>query len=95
VFERGYRQRLEADLVKWVADGVISGDAAKSIRTARFAEEATSRLPAIFAMLQRDTTRRSVSLHPADRIPRTPPGDGNGRAAHAPAGSHPVTEEAS
>jgi uncharacterized membrane protein len=51
VFERGYRQRLEADLVKWVAGGVISGDAAQSIRKARFDEEAASRLPAIFAML--------------------------------------------
>jgi len=51
LFERGYRQRLEADLVKWVADGVISNDAAQSIRTARFGEEASSRMPAIFAML--------------------------------------------
>jgi uncharacterized membrane protein len=51
VFERGYRQRLEADLVKWVAGGVISGDAAQSIRKARFGEEAASRLPGIFAML--------------------------------------------
>jgi uncharacterized membrane protein len=51
VFERGYRQRLEADLVEWVAGGVISGDAAQSIRKARFGEEAVSRLPGIFAML--------------------------------------------
>lgn len=51
VFERGYRRHLEADLVKWVAAGVISGDVAQSIRKARFGEEAVSRLPAIFAML--------------------------------------------
>jgi uncharacterized membrane protein len=51
VFERGYRQRLEADLAKWVAEGVISGDAAQSIREARFGEEAVSRLPGMFAML--------------------------------------------
>lgn len=51
MFERGYRRHLEADLVKWVAAGVISLDVAQSIRKARFGEEAASRLPAIFAML--------------------------------------------
>ena len=73
MFERGYRQRLEADLVKWVADGVISGDAAHSIRTARFGEEAASRLPAIFAMLGALMLAASVSAFVAanwQEIPR-------------------------
>ena len=73
MFERGYRQRLEADLVKWVADGVISGDAAQSIRTARFGEEAASRLPAIFAMLGALMLAASVSAFVAanwQEIPR-------------------------
>ena len=73
MFERGYRQRLEADLVKWVADGVISGDAAHSIRKARFGEEATSRLPAIFAMLGALMLAASVSAFVAanwQEIPR-------------------------
>jgi uncharacterized membrane protein len=74
VFERGYRQRLEADLVKWVAGGVISGDAAQSIRNARFGEEAVSRLPAIFAMLGALMLAASVSAFVAanwQEIPRT------------------------
>ena len=73
MFERGYRQRLEADLVKWVADGVISGDAAHSIRKARFGEEAASRLPAIFAMLGALMLAASVSAFVAanwQEIPR-------------------------
>lgn len=73
MFERGYRQRLEADLVKWVADGVISGDAAHSIRKARFAEEAVSRLPGIFAMLGALMLAASVSAFVAanwQEIPR-------------------------
>jgi uncharacterized membrane protein len=73
VFERGYRQRLEADLVKWVAGGVISGDAAQSIRKARFGEEAASRLPAIFAMLGALMLAASVSAFVAanwQEIPR-------------------------
>ena len=73
MFERGYRQRLEADLAKWVADGVISGDAAQSIRTARFGEEAASRLPAIFAMLGALMLAASVSAFVAanwQEIPR-------------------------
>jgi uncharacterized membrane protein len=73
LFERGYRQRLEADLVKWVADGVISGEAAQSIRTARFGEEAASRLPAIFAMLGALMLAASVSAFVAanwQEIPR-------------------------
>ena len=73
MFERGYRQRLEADLVKWVADGVISGDAAQSIRSARFGEEAASRLPAIFAMLGALMLAASVSAFVAanwQEIPR-------------------------
>jgi uncharacterized membrane protein len=73
VFERGYRQRLEADLVKWVAGGVISGDAAQSIRKARFGEEAGSRLPAIFAMLGALMLAASVSAFVAanwQEIPR-------------------------
>ncbi|MBR1191315.1 DUF2157 domain-containing protein [Bradyrhizobium sp. AUGA SZCCT0160] len=73
MFERGYRQRLEADLVKWVAEGVISGDAAHSIRKARFGEEATSRLPAIFAMLGALMLAASVSAFVAanwQEIPR-------------------------
>jgi uncharacterized membrane protein len=73
VFERGYRQRLEADLVKWVAGGVISGEAAQSIRKARFGEEAASRLPAIFAMLGALMLAASVSAFVAanwQEIPR-------------------------
>jgi uncharacterized membrane protein len=73
VLEHGYRQRLEADLVKWVADGVISGDAAQSIRKARFGEEAVSRLPAIFAMLGALMLAASVSAFVAanwQEIPR-------------------------
>jgi uncharacterized membrane protein len=73
VFERGYRQRLEADLAKWVAGGVISGDAAQSIRKARFGEEAVSRLPAIFAMLGALMLAASVSAFVAanwQEIPR-------------------------
>ena len=73
MFERGYRQRLEADLTKWVADGVISGVAAQSIRTARFGEEAESRLPAIFAMLGALMLAASVSAFVAanwQEIPR-------------------------
>ena len=73
MFERGYRQRLEADLVKWVADGVISGDAAQSIRGARFGEEAASRLPAIFTMLGALMRAASVSAFVAanwQEIPR-------------------------
>jgi uncharacterized membrane protein len=73
VFERGYRQRLEADLVKWVAGGVISGDAAQSIRTARFGEEGMSRLPGIFAMLGALMLAASVSAFVAanwQEIPR-------------------------
>jgi uncharacterized membrane protein len=73
LFERGYRQRLEADLVKWVADGVISGDAAQSIRKARLAEEAVSRLPGIFAMLGALMLAASVSAFVAanwQEIPR-------------------------
>lgn len=73
MFERGYRQRLEADLVKWVADGVISGDAAQSIRNARFGEEGASRLPAIFAMLGALMLTASVSAFVAanwQEIPR-------------------------
>lgn len=73
MFERGYRQRLEADLVRWVADGVISGDAAHSIRKARFGEEAASRLPAIFAMLGGLMLAASVSAFVAanwQEIPR-------------------------
>jgi uncharacterized membrane protein len=74
VFERGYRRHLEADLVKWVADGVISGDAAQSIRNARFGEAAASRLPAIFAMLGALMLAASVSAFVAanwQEIPRT------------------------
>jgi uncharacterized membrane protein len=73
VFERGYRRQLEADLVKWVAEGVISGDAAQSIRKARFGEEAASRLPAIFAMLGALMLAASVSAFVAanwQEIPR-------------------------
>ena len=73
MFKRGYRQRLEADLVKWVADGVISGDVAQSIRKARFAEEAMSRLPGIFAMLGALMLAASVSVFVAanwQEIPR-------------------------
>ena len=73
MFERGYRQRLEADLVKWVTEGVISGDAAHSIRKARFGEEAVSRLPAIFAMLGALMLAASVSAFVAanwQEIPR-------------------------
>ena len=74
MFERGYRQRLEADLVKWVAGGVISGDTAQSIRKARFGEEAVSRLPAIFGMLGALMLAASVSAFVAanwQEIPRT------------------------
>jgi uncharacterized membrane protein len=74
VFERGYRRQLEADLVKWVAGGVISGAAANSIRTARFGEEAASRLPALFAMLGALLLAASVSAFVAanwQEIPRT------------------------
>jgi uncharacterized membrane protein len=74
VFERGYRQHLEADLVKWVADGVISGDAAQSIRKARFEDHAASRLPGIFAMLGALMLAASVSAFVAanwQEIPRT------------------------
>ena len=74
MFERGYRRQLEADLVKWVAGGVISGDAAQSIRKARFGEEAVSRLPAIFAMLGALMLAASVSAFVAanwQEIPRT------------------------
>jgi uncharacterized membrane protein len=73
VFERGYRQQLEADLVKWVAAGVISGDAAQSIRKARFSDEARSRLPGIFAMLGALMLAASVSAFVAanwQEIPR-------------------------
>jgi uncharacterized membrane protein len=73
VFERGYRRHLEADLVKWVAEGVISGDAAQSIRKARFGEEAASRLPGIFAMLGALMLAASVSAFVAanwQEIPR-------------------------
>jgi uncharacterized membrane protein len=73
LFERGYRQRLETDLNRWVADGVISGDAAQSIRKARFSEEAVSRLPAIFAMLGALMLAASVSAFVAanwQEIPR-------------------------
>jgi uncharacterized membrane protein len=73
VFERGYRQQLEADLVKWVAAGVISGDAAQSIRKARFGDEAKSRLPGIFAMLGALMLAASVSAFVAanwQEIPR-------------------------
>ncbi|MFH1342944.1 MAG: DUF2157 domain-containing protein [Pseudomonadota bacterium] len=73
MFERGYRQRLEADLVEWVAAGVISGDAAQSIRKARFSEEAKSRLPGIFAMLGALMLAASVSAFVAanwQEIPR-------------------------
>ena len=73
MFERGYRQRLEADLVTWVAGGVISGDAAQSIRKARFGEEAVSRLPAIFGMLGALMLAASVSAFVAanwQEIPR-------------------------
>lgn len=73
MFERGYRRNLEADLVKWVAGGVISGDAAQSIRKARFGEEAASRLPGIFAMLGALMLAASVSAFVAanwQEIPR-------------------------
>ena len=73
MFERGYRRHLEADLVKWVAEGVISSDAAQSIRKARFGEEAASRLPAIFAMLGALMLAASVSAFVAanwQEIPR-------------------------
>lgn len=51
MFERSYRQKLEADLGRWVSEGVISAEAAQAIRVARLGEEAASRLPGIFAML--------------------------------------------
>jgi uncharacterized membrane protein len=73
VFERGYRQQLEADLIKWVAAGVISGEAAQSIRKARFSDEAKSRLPGIFAMLGALMLAASVSAFVAanwQEIPR-------------------------
>ena len=73
MFERGYRRQLEADLVKWVAGGVISGDAAQSIRKVRFDQEAVSRLPAIFAMLGALMLAASVSAFVAanwQEIPR-------------------------
>ncbi len=73
MFERRYRQRLEADLAKWVAEGVIPGDAAQSIREARFGEEAASRLPAIFGMLGALMLAASVSAFVAanwQEIPR-------------------------
>ena len=73
MFERGYRQQLEADLVKWVAAGVITGDTAQSIRTARFSDEAKSRLPGIFAMLGALMLAASVSAFVAanwQEIPR-------------------------
>jgi uncharacterized membrane protein len=73
VFERGYRRHLEADLAKWVAGGVISLDAAQSIRKARFGEEAVSRLPGIFAMLGALMLAASVSAFVAanwQEIPR-------------------------
>lgn len=73
MFERGYRQRLEADLVKWVAEGVISDDTAQSIRKARFGDEVGSRLPGIFAMLGALMLAASVSAFVAanwQEIPR-------------------------
>lgn len=73
MFERGYRRHLEADLVKWVAAGVISADVAQSIRKARFGEAAASRLPAIFAMLGALMLAASVSAFVAanwQEIPR-------------------------
>jgi uncharacterized membrane protein len=73
VFERGYRQQLEADLVRWVAAGVISGDTAQSIRKARFSNESKSRLPGIFAMLGALMLAASVSAFVAanwQEIPR-------------------------
>lgn len=73
MFERGYRRHLEADLVKWVAEGVISGEAAQSIRKARFGEEGVSLLPAIFAMLGALMLAASVSAFVAanwQEIPR-------------------------
>jgi hypothetical protein len=73
VFERGYRRHLEADLVKWVSAGVISDDAAQAIRKVRFSDEATSRLPGIFAMLGALMLAASVSAFVAanwQEIPR-------------------------
>ena len=73
MFERGYRQQLEADLVEWVAAGLISGDTAQSIRKARFSDEARSRLPGIFAMLGALMLAASVSAFVAanwQEIPR-------------------------
>ena len=73
MFERGYRRHLEADLVTWVAAGVISDDVAKSIRKARFSEAAASRLPGIFAMLGALMLAASVSAFVAanwQEIPR-------------------------
>jgi uncharacterized membrane protein len=34
MFDRAYRQRLEADLARWEADGVIAPAAVTAIRTA-------------------------------------------------------------
>ena len=73
MFERGYRRHLEADLVKWVSAGVISDDAAQAIRKVRFSDEATSRLPGIFAMLGALMLAASVSAFVAanwQEIPR-------------------------
>ena len=73
MFERGYRRHLEADLVKWVAAGVISDGAAQAIRKARFSDEAASRLPGIFAMLGALMLAASVSAFVAanwQEIPR-------------------------
>lgn len=73
MFEHGYRQQLEADLVKWVSAGVITADIAQSIRKARFSHEAKSRLPGIFAMLGALMLAASVSAFVAanwQEIPR-------------------------
>lgn len=61
MFERAYRQRLEADLQKWVADGVIAADNAVAIRRARFSQDETAGLPGTFAMLGMLMLAASVS----------------------------------
>ena len=62
MFERGYRQHLEADLVKLVADGVISGDVAQAIRLT------TCQNNAVFVTLWSSTAQQKNAIKRKDRL---------------------------
>ncbi len=68
-----YRKRLEADLIRWVDDGLLSAESAGAIRRSVAREQGGSRLPALLGLLGGLLIASSVAAFVAanwDEIPR-------------------------